>query len=506
MKAKVTAPAPAKGRGRPPKRKAEDEAPVPAPKRGRPAAATKTNTMPKTGKKAAAAPPPPPKKSMATKKTNATTKKTATKPGAKPAAKTATKPATNHITTKTATKRKAENEAPATATTAPAKKLKPLKKGAVVNEPPTQRLNVYVFGEGTAGELGLGTAKGAVDVKRPRLNPNLTADKVGVVQVAAGGMHVVALTHDNKILTWGVNDQGALGRDATWDGGLRDMDSAEDSDSEDEDGNGLNPKESTPGEVNWSQTELAEGTRFTEVTAGDSCSFALTDDGRVYGWGTFRSNDGIFGFTPDTKIAHLPELIPDLKKITSIKAGANHALALDSTGAVFAWGSGQQNQLGRRVVERTKTEGLKPRAFGLPKGPNNGIKTIESGSYHSFAISKNGSVYGWGLNNMGETGIMNNAGQDDAIIPKPQVVDALKNKTVVSIKGASHHSIAATSEGECLVWGRLDGSQMGISAQDLAKLGEDAVIMDEHNKARILKVPQKVDAIKGAVTCRHGQL
>ena len=36
---------------------------------------------------------------------------------------------------------------------------------------------------------------------------------MGVVQIDAGGMHVVALTRDNKILTWGVNDQGALGRD-----------------------------------------------------------------------------------------------------------------------------------------------------------------------------------------------------------------------------------------------------------------------------------------------------
>ena len=74
---------------------------------------------------------------------------------------------------------------------------------AVINQAPTEKLNVYVFGEGSAGELGLGTAKTAIDVKRPRLNPLLPAADVGVVQVSCGGMHVIALTHDNKILTWG---------------------------------------------------------------------------------------------------------------------------------------------------------------------------------------------------------------------------------------------------------------------------------------------------------------
>ena len=396
-------------------------------------------------------------------------------------------------------KRKAETETPVAAAPPPARKIKALKKGPIINTAPTQRLNVYVFGEGTAGELGLGTSKKSIDVKRPRLNPNLAADKVGVVQVAAGGMHVVALTHDNKILTWGVNDSGALGRDTDWDGGLRDMDQAEASDSEDEDDdNGLNPKESVPGEVDWSQTELAEGTRFTEVAAGDSCSLVLTDDGRVYGWGTFRSNDGNFGFAPGVQTAKRPMLIPDLKKITTIKAGANHALALDSSGCVIAWGSGQQNQLGRRVIERTKTEGLKPRAFGLPKGPKNGIKAIETGAYHSFAISKNGSVYGWGLNNMGETGIMTNAGQDDATVAKPEIIEDLKGKDIVSIKGAGHHSLAATAEGDCLVWGRIDGHQMGIADDEIAKMPTDAYIVNQNDKPAILR-PSRVTTIKGKV-------
>jgi len=171
----------------------------------------------------------------------------------------------------------------------PVKKAKVIPKGPVINDTPTQPLNVYVFGEGSSGELGLGTAKNAIDVKRPRLNANLPADGVGIVQVAVGGMHVVALTHDNKIVTWGVNDQGALGRDTTWDGGLKDMDDAakeDDSDSDEDDDAGLNPKESVPAPI--PADKFNEDTVFVQVAASDSASFAVTDDGQVWGWGTFR--------------------------------------------------------------------------------------------------------------------------------------------------------------------------------------------------------------------------
>lgn len=159
------------------------------------------------------------------------------------------------------------------------------KTKVAINQRPSQRLDVYVFGEGSSSELGLGTAKTAIDVKRPRLNPLLSAKQIGVVQIACGGMHVAALTHDNKILTWGVNDQGALGRNTTWEGGLKDMDD-NDSDDSDKSDSGLNPAESNPTAVPTSS--FPEDTQFVKLAAGDSHTLALTDDGHVYGWGTFR--------------------------------------------------------------------------------------------------------------------------------------------------------------------------------------------------------------------------
>lgn len=98
-------------------------------------------------------------------------------------------------------------------------------------------------------------------------------------------MHAVTLTHDGRILTWGANDNNALGRETAWDGVVKDI-TADDDDAASEGSDGeLNPYESTPTAI---PTEsFGKGAKIVRVTAGDSASFSLTEKGFVYGWGTF---------------------------------------------------------------------------------------------------------------------------------------------------------------------------------------------------------------------------
>jgi regulator of chromosome condensation len=302
---------PAKAANMAKKRAAADEAPSQRPKRARTAAPPDTKeTVTKTTaakKPTALKKPAAAKKSTAAKKATKAAKpvkdenaaKTAKKPAQKPAltnGEAASKKRVSPDATESQAKRVKSDGAPPKKAIAkpkgPAKKVAAkspveiIKKLPTINSAPTQKMMVFACGEGSAGELGLGPKK-SVDVKRPRLNPLLDAKTVGVVQVATGGMHCVALTYDNKILTWGVNDQSALGRNTDWDGGLRDMDAKSvSSDDSDDSDTGLNPKESTPGAI--ADDAFPAGTKFVQVAAGDSCSFALTDTGLVYGWGTFR--------------------------------------------------------------------------------------------------------------------------------------------------------------------------------------------------------------------------
>ncbi|OCK86301.1 putative Ran exchange factor Prp20/Pim1 [Lepidopterella palustris CBS 459.81] len=380
---------------------------------------------------------------------------------------------------------------------APKPRLPKLK--VIINQPRyTDKVNVYVFGEGSSGELGLGNHKGVIDVKRPRLNPLLKASEKGIVRVATGGMHCVALSHDNKIYTWGVNDQGALGRETDADVKMRDIghtETSSDSDDDEDDDAGLNPKEAEPTAIPTSS--FPPGTTFVDVAAGDSISFALTNDGFVYGWGTFRKNEGILGFDSPASIQRVPKLIPQVKKITKIACGANHVLALDNANHVFAWGSGQQNQLGRRMLERAMEMGLVPTKVGFHgkdldnKKASQKMVDVSCGEYHSFAIGADGHVWAFGANNFGETGIADGAGADKASIVTPTIVHSL-GQDITCIKGGSHHNVAVNQAGECLVWGRVDGYQMGIPVKDLC---DDDVLKDKNGSPKILTKPTPVPNI-----------
>jgi regulator of chromosome condensation len=156
---------------------------------------------------------------------------------------------------------------------------------------------------------------------------------------------------------------------------------------------------------------------------------------------------------------------------------------LDFKNNVWAWGSGQQNQLGRRVVERTRTQGLTPREFGLPRGK---IVDIACGGYHSFAIHQNGKVFAWGLNNFGETGITDGAGEDGAVIPQPTIVTSLEGYEIKHIDGGGHHSLACTADGKVLAFGRSDGFQLGIDLEDVPK---ENFVYDERENPRFVKKP-----------------
>ncbi|QPG98366.1 hypothetical protein C2857_007536 [Epichloe festucae Fl1] len=383
------------------------------------------------------------------------------------------------------------------------KEEKTVEEPVILNKTPTEPMAVFSFGSGECGELGLGPKRTAALVPKliPTLDPNQESAH-HVVQLACGGMHTIALTADNKILTWGVNDEGALGRDTTWEGALKDMDD-EASDSEDEDGE-LNPRECSPTEV--PSEHFAKGTVFTQVAAGDSCSFVLTASGNVYGWGAFRNAKGHRRFCYDknggvVQIQTEPILIPELDNIIQIACGANHVLALDKSGQVWGWGSYEQNQLGRQPFGRYQSETLLPRQVRVCTRP---IKYIASGEYHSFAIDRKDNVWAWGLNSFGEAGYAKEAGGDEAILPYPMKIPDLCGKGVTMLDGGGHHSSAVTSDGKCFVWGRLDGGQLGIELSKTQLEDDTLVRHDEYNKPRICLRPIAVPEVGDVETVACG--
>jgi regulator of chromosome condensation len=182
-------------------------------------------------------------------------------------------------------------------------------------------------------------------------------------------------------------------------------------------------------------------------------------------------------------------LIPNLKNIVQISSGADFALALDKNGDVYGWGNGQQDQLGRRLVDRRRHESLLPTRMALPKRK---IVHVFAGSNHAFAIDKDKNVWAWGLNNFAQTGINIDVGESGGTVTAPTKVSSFHGVDMKLLAGGSHHSIGVAVDGKCYVWGRMDSHQMGIAMSSLPLNDPQKVLVDEREKPRILLEPTPI--------------
>ena len=170
----------------------------------------------------------------------------------------------------------------------------------------------------------------------------------------------------------------------------------------------------------------------------------------------------------DGDIQEHPVLIENLKtfKIVQIAAGSNHLMALSEDGQLFAWGCGEQGQLGRRVLERLKQYGLRPTNVTPRMGRSRVIiKRVVCGAYHTLAISEDGNLWTMGLNNYGQLGL----GDLDERLTAELVNPANWNGSkVVDGAAGEHHSMVLLSTGQVLTFGRADFGQLGIDTQERA--------------------------------------
>ena len=113
-----------------------------------------------------------------------------------------------------------------------------------------------------------------------------------------------------------------------------------------------------------------------------------------------------------------PMVIPHFRRIIQLSVGDDFCLALDGEGTVFAWGNGEQGQVGRpfveqgrtgrrvfeqdeiarRLVERRLLTALRLSRVAMARKK---IISIYTGANHAFAIDSNGNTWGWCSNNFG---------------------------------------------------------------------------------------------------------
>ncbi|HET7487841.1 MAG TPA: kelch repeat-containing protein [Acidimicrobiales bacterium] len=181
------------------------------------------------------------------------------------------------------------------------------------------------------------------------------------------------------------------------------------------------------------------------IAAGEHFSLAvMSSDGSVWAWG--KGGEGEMGNDATAATAAVVNPVPvrvqGLAAVQAIAAGARHALAVDANGAVWAWGSDDQGQLGNAGT------GTRYRPGAVDLGGR--AVAVAARGFHSLAVLDDGTVWGWGENLFGQV----DGGGATLAIDEPVAVRGLAGVRVVAVAAGVVHTVALDSSGRVWVFGR----------------------------------------------------
>ena len=178
-----------------------------------------------------------------------------------------------------------------------------------------------IFGQGNNvnGQLGIGNY---ISTDIPiRVNQ---LKKIKITQIACGVGHVLALTNNNLIYSWGRFYKQE------------------------------NKKEKSSTSGDYSSPQLIESLSnesIIKISAGNNHSMAITELGELYTWG-----EGIYGqlghgVNNNEQYPKKVEYFTNKFKIIDCAGGAAHTIALTEEGYIFGWGQNDKNQLNLGKIE-----------------------------------------------------------------------------------------------------------------------------------------------------------
>ena len=254
-----------------------------------------------------------------------------------------------------------------------------------------------------------------------------------IVDIASGCHHILLLTEDGDVLSFGEGSKGQLGR-------IRDIELqtiANDRQLF------LSPQ----------KVEFGVGIVIQKVWANHWSSYAKTTSGDIYVWGLnnyhqlgFKSNGSVRVTNSDPNESQTTlNLIIELKptkaekmpaNVVMISNGQHHMLALDSDGQVFSCGSNTYGKLGYKTENSDQTE-ESPQMISRDAFNGQKVTHIACGEFCSFAVTESGHLMAWGQ------GSAHIGSEDFTDIDVPtRVKGSLADSTrFVSLSSGSQHSL-----------------------------------------------------------------
>lgn len=237
--------------------------------------------------------------------------------------------------------------------------------------------------------------------------------------ITGGTWHTCGLAAAGDAYCWGDNSYGQLG-------------------------NSSNTSSTSPVAVT-----MPAGATFNSISAGETYTLALTPTGEAYGWGNNQSGQLGDGTGSNSNVPMAVKM-PEGVTFASIRGGANHAIALASTGAAYAWGYNYSGELG----DGTNTTSKTPTAIKMPGAVS--FISVDAGNGHSVALTSAGEAYTWGDNRYGQLGV-GTTGRSNI----PVAVTMPVGVSFSTVAAGSYHTLALTLSGAAYAWGHNGYGQVG---------------------------------------------
>ena len=328
--------------------------------------------------------------------------------------------------------------------------------------------SIYSWGLNTSGQLGNNSLITRSNYVIPYSYQSFGNDWSSV---SCGDSHTIAKKTDNTMWSWGLNGNGQLGDNtisqtnlmvqecslsSNWNfisAGYR-SNSATKSDgtcwswglnTQGQLGNNTTTHRSSPVQ------NVAGGTNWSVVSAGNQFNIAYKSDGTIWSWGFASSGSLGDNTTASKSYPTIPFSFGVGNNWIALSCGSNHNAAIKTDGTLWCWGNGINGKLGTNTVA----------IYSVPTQEitySTNWSKVSAGYQHTGAIKTDGTAWCWGLGSSGQIG----DGTTNSRSSPTQVLIYAENwGTTASKLSTSLHGAAIKTDGTLWTWGRNYEGQLG---------------------------------------------
>ncbi len=234
-------------------------------------------------------------------------------------------------------------------------------------------------------------------------------------KISSGERHSIGIKTDGTLWAWGFNgDIGLLG-------------------------NGSTGTEFSPIQIGTINT-------WKEVGSGTTNSFAIKEDGTLWGWGS--NSSGQLGTGSTSQFSLIPVQV-GTSTWKMVQTGNSHTVAIKSDGTLWAWGNNEKATLGDGTFVNKSTPTL------INSSTN--WKAVSCNNSRNIAVKEDGTLWVWGMNSPA-LGVLGSGSSVSHITVPTQIGTETNWKEAVSGMG---HFLAVKNDGTLWVWGGGTNGQLG---------------------------------------------